>query len=447
MKNLFLSPFLFVLLLLSGCEQEPTAMPPIRITPTIESRVTALNFEQGDCIALQIRRSDQTYLENAPLTHNGNYFVGHDLRWYGNSDEAATLIACYPYAAQGFPKEYSVATDQRSSASTSDLLGAVREGVKPTGEAIVMRFYHLFARLQLLVQNQSDRAIQQVTIDNTVPTATLDWLQLIASPKAGAAPKSITAAADGAGYTAVLVPQSATLGVTITTDDGVSHQESVEATLLGGKSYTLSLTLHEDRLAITLAGEIHDWEDGGDLGGEESPNPDDSNQEEEEEPADPTTEGTLLWGDVTYSTRTIGDRVWMAENARYLPADITIGAGVWYPNTPANLAIDVTTTGYLYDYATVTTNGFCPVGWRIPTEEDLQALIGADCGADFFIGAGYVRVNGDGATSYNDASNYLIGATEDGENCKTLKFTSEGAIEMKSLPKRYGFTLRLVKDK
>lgn len=443
MKNLFLSPFLFVLFLLSGCEQEPTAMPPIRITPTIESRVTALNFEQGDCIALQIRRSDQTYLENAPLTHNGNYFVGHDLRWYGNSDEAATLIACYPYAAQGFPKEYSVATDQRSSASTSDLLGAVREGVKPTGEAIAMRFYHLFARLQLLVQNQSDRAIQQVTIDNTVPTATLDWLQLIASPKAGAVSKSITAAADGAGYTAVLVPQSATLGVTITTDDGVSHQESVEATLLGGKSYTLSLTLHEDRLAITLAGEIHDWEDGGDLGGEESPNPDDSNQEEEEEPAEPTTEGTLLWGDVTYSTRTIGDRVWMAENTRYLPADITIGAGVWYPSNNNSL---VESLGCLYDYETATSL-ICPEGWRVPTKTDLETLIGSNCGTDFFTPAGMCNPRDGDIANYTPDKHYLISSTSEGSNCYALQFTQTEAVGVKSILKTNGYSLRLVKDK
>lgn len=422
-------------------------MPAIRIAPTIASRATALNFEQGDCIGLQIMREDQCYMEHVALTYNGNYFVGSELRWYGNSDEASTLMAYYPYQAQGFPKEFSVALDQRTPVAAFDLLGAVRSDVKPTDKAVDMRFYHLFSRLQLLVQNETAHTIQTITVGNTIPTAVIDWTNLSVTPKADTAPAILTATPDGVGYTVILIPQTAVLEVVVTTSAGTTLRREVEATLLGGKSYTLALTLQEDRLAISLAGEITDWEDGGELGQEE-PQPENPNDnqipDDPTEPEEPAADETLLWGDTTYPTRTIGDRIWMAENARYLPSEELIGSGVWYPENNATVATEL---GYLYNYDVIVTL-VCPEGWRVPTKADLETLIGVDCGTDFFVPAGMCNARDGEIAKYSTNKNYLISSTIDGDNnCYVLEFTQGEAVTTKSILQSNGYSLRLVRDK
>ncbi len=71
MKRPFEVLFIAVAMLLTGCSKEPSMMPAIRISPTIASRVTPLNFESGDCIGLQVARADDLYTVNAP----------HDPQW------------------------------------------------------------------------------------------------------------------------------------------------------------------------------------------------------------------------------------------------------------------------------------------------------------------------------------------------------------------------------
>ncbi len=378
------------------------------------------------------------------MTHNGSCFVGSGLLWYGNSDETSTLRAYYPYSTAGFPQLFSVAADQRSNPSDSDLLGAVKSNVRPSGEAVAMTFHHLFSRVVITVQQSTEQPIASVKVGGLIPTAELDWQGPTATAKAGVATSEVVANEEGGRYVAILVPQRGVMEVTVELTNGTRFSKSVEATLLGGKSYTLTVQMEGSEAAIFLSGEIADWEDGGALGEEQpqqpDPNPDD-------DPDEPATDETLRWGSTTYRLRTIGDRVWMAENARYLPSEALIGSGVWYPNTPTNLAIDISTSGYLYNYTTILASDFIPAGWHIPSREDLQALIEADCGSDFFTPAGYVKVDGDGDATYNDTNNYLIGTAADQESCYALKYTTAGATEIKTLPQRYGFSLRLVKDK
>ena len=74
LKHLFPYLLAIVSLVMSSCSKEPDRTPSIRIVPRISSRVTALNFEAGDCIGLNIVRPSGTYATNEPFTYDGTAF-------------------------------------------------------------------------------------------------------------------------------------------------------------------------------------------------------------------------------------------------------------------------------------------------------------------------------------------------------------------------------------
>ncbi len=416
-----------------GCERTKAVKTPIQIEPIIASRASALNFETGDEIGLRIERSSGIYADNAPMIYGGSSFVAYDLVWYDNEQEPSTLAAYYPYQAGAFPTEHTLPADQSNGITAADLLGAVRTQVTPSSSAVQMQFYHLMSRLVINITNQTDKAVSAVELTETVTTAVLDWTTPAASAKSGATASTIKAhpLTAGSSYEVVLVPQAATFNVVVATDSDKRYEKAVTAELLGGKSYTLSVTLLKDELAITLTGEIVDWSNGGDL---------DEGSDSNVPPI--YQDGTITIGGESYATRAIGNRIWMAENVRYLPEGMSVGNGIWYPSGEKE---KVATLGYLYNYETATTKNICPAGWHVPSGEELAMLIGADCGEGFFTPAGMCSISTDNIPSYKENS-YLIGSTLEAEKCSVLLYTAERATEMKSIKATGGFSLRCIKD-
>ena len=97
----------------------------------------------------------------------------------------------------------------------------------------------------------------------------------------------------------------------------------------------------------------------------------------------------------TYQTIRIGDQIWMAENLRtnkYANGTIipnvtndaqwdglTTGAWCWFENNNSNEL----PLGKLYNwYAVENQDDLCPIGWRLPTDTDLQILIDYLGGSD-----------------------------------------------------------------
>ncbi|MBR5850659.1 MAG: fimbrillin family protein [Alistipes sp.] len=420
----------------AACTKEASLTAHLTIAPTIAARATALNFEPGDGIGLRIDRGTERYKENAPLIYDGSTFSAAELVWYANQDEA-TLAAYYPYDPSGFPTEWSIATDQTLGYEESDLLGALRMGVRPTEQAVQMTFRHLMTRLQVEVQHEETMRVASVSLGGVIPTATLDWAQLTATPKSGVAASEVTLKAATACYEAILVPQSTTFELVVTTDDNKRYTKQIEAELLGGKSYKVHAKIENERLVLLLSGEIDDWEDGGEIGGgEETP-------EEQPTPDTPSDAATVSWGGESYATRTLGGKVWMAENLRYLPAGATIGTGVWYPSGQAEKSA---TLGLLYSYTTATSQQICPNGWHLPTKEELTLLIGIDGVTDLFTPAGICKPKEGEEPSYPTTTNYLMSATSfDDMKCYALKF-SQTAEEITTVIKTNGYSVRCVKD-
>lgn len=444
---------------LAGCSDEREGTPQVRVVPEIETRVTGMYFDAQDCIGLTIVRSAGVYVENAKLTYDGNAFSASGLLWYADRSEGATFVAYYPYAAEGAPDRFAVATDQRQGVEASDLLAAVKRDVVPGSAPVAMTFRHLLSQLTVVVTNEASSSVTEVAVGGFVPEAEVDLEAQAVSVRQGAAAQEVLACevTPGARYRAILVPQRAQLEVRVTTADGTERSRTLtEALLEGGKRYDLSIVVTEEDIALALSGEIEDWGEGGQLGGSKD---DEGDDEEKKEPADePSGEaGTVEVGGVSYPTVVIDGREWMARNLGYLPSGAVLGNGVWYP---ADGADAVATQGLLYDYATAAgseaeategpVRGICPAGWHIPDIEELKSLAAA--GGDFFAAAGYwipsLSAGSDG--KYGAAEKgYLMGAplTLEGRfNCWAF---GEGVTPALSTTVKasYGISLRCVKDR
>ena len=154
-----------------GCADKRDAVPGIRITPSIKTRVTGLHFDTGDCIGLTVTKNGSDYVRNHQMTYDGSAFTASGLLWYNDLNETSTLTAYFPYSASGVPDEFSVARDQSAGCASSDLLGAVAKNVTPTGTPVGMLFYHLMSQLTIVITNNSDAAVSGVAVGGFVQTA------------------------------------------------------------------------------------------------------------------------------------------------------------------------------------------------------------------------------------------------------------------------------------
>ena len=237
------------------------------------------------------------------------------------------------------------------------------------------------------IDNRSSAAAERVLIAGTVGTAEVNIATQHAAADATAPTVEIIARETDSGKTfdAILVPQTVKLTVVLLTSDGKRHEKTLDEAreLRQGSRYTLDVIATDIDIALSLGGEIGDWDDGGSL-------------DPAEEPA-----GEIRHGDATYRTHTFPDgTTWMAENLRYLPAGTTPSenpaaqAGVWFPCSsdlqPAQDEETIRTQGYLYDLTTAAggvtltdeiiallegVQGICPDGWHLPTQNDLERLV------------------------------------------------------------------------
>lgn len=428
----------------AGCSSGDSGVSLVRISPSIHTRVTGLHFDTDDQIGLSIALASGTYADNALLTFDGTSFSSADLVWYDGDATASTLTAYYPYSESGVPQEFSIASDQRGGCTASDLLGAVKKGVMPSSSPVGMVFNHLLSQVSVIVLNSSGSSVTGVSLGGFVPTALIDFENLSASPQTGiaAAPIQAFEVTAGSRYRVVLVPQEGPLTVTAATSDGKTYSKNVPAALVSGLSYDVTLTITRESVSVSLSGEIRDWGSGGSLDGGSG--------------GDNTSPGTVSHDGITYQTRMVGGRDWMAKNLRYVPAGVIMEQGVWNPVGGSDA---VPRQGLLYNYATASggaatlstdrVQGICPAGWHIPSVEELAALLAADCGADFFVAAGCMVVRAGSENKYgNTDGGYLMSSTltSDGK-CSCLKFTADGQPpQLSDLPTAYGLSLRCVRD-
>lgn len=390
------------------------------ISPVI-TRVSDMDFDDGDQIGVTITTDEGAYATNEPFTLSNGVFAGA-LVWYTGS-ASSSISAYYPYDAAGVPTTFTVAADQSLGTSSSDFVAGVATGVTPSEEAVTVSFTHQLTKLVLYVDNQSGYEVLDVQITDALLTADVDVEGLTAAASESSETGDITTCQETTGslYTAIIVPQTAALGLRISLSSGkdeIAQLSSVE--FQQGGQYSVSITLLAEEIQAVVSGDIEEWSDQGTLAyeGEGEESGDEEDGEEEDEGNDVPFEeydGYFIYDGVTYKTVTLSNgTTWMAENLRYIPEGYTPStdptdddAHIWYPYT-LSYAEDGTTVegtactdedfvaeyGYLYDLIAVFgssdealrdsetaaalsgAQGICPNGWHIPTRAEYYALCG-----------------------------------------------------------------------
>ena len=432
------------LLAVVACNKTPKTEPQpvdfsqynVRVEPVI-TRATETNFENGDQIGLSIIRATGEYAVNTPLTYDGTAFAG-DLNWYEEGAEESTLKAYYPYKdAEGLPTRFTVQSDQSKGTSASDFISAVKENVLPSANAVAVVFKHQLSRLVVTIKNNSGADIESVKFLEIIPVANIG-ADLTAKVDVNAKWQPITAFGQDDKYYAIVPGQTVAPVVVVTAGGKELSQQLAEATLEAGKQYSVSIVVNKDEIKVVLAGEIENWNDGGEITGEDS---------DFEEKLD---EGYFTYGGVKYNVVKMKDgKWWMAQNLAYLPegytpsTDLTaVTAGVFAPiqinadQTAAEFTTDpavVATNGYLYqaevalglkvgDLQSVEAaqslegaQGICPNGWHVPTAADIIALVGKAVSP--------LETNAD-APYYDGANGSIAKLNEDGFNMAAVGFVS-----------------------
>ena len=397
---------LAAVLVLAACEKPgndpvtpatPEVKIPVHIVPVM-TKVSETAFEAGDMIGVTISRSSGSYASNAALTYNGSEFAG-ELYWYAEGAEGATVSAYYPYAAE-VPTAFTVETDQSEGTSKSDFVAGSKEGVLPSASAVVLPFKHKLSRILLKVTNNAEGDLAGITLGGAKLTAAIDAdFNAAADPASEDGTIKAFKVEDGT-YAVVLPPQTVALVASVETAGGnVLAQVLEEAELTAGKQYVINMIVNPKDLVVAFAGEIEDWENGGEIGSGDNTL------------IEQLDKGFITYHEAKYTVAKMKDgKWWMTQNLRYVPEGITVSdnlsavtAGVFYPivvnegQTAAEFSKDITVInakGYLYqaevalglkvgDLTSVaqaealeSAQGICPKGWHVPTIGDITGLVG-----------------------------------------------------------------------
>lgn len=383
---------------LAGCQTEKveTQAPGlVKIVPVM-TKVTDVNFENGDKVGVSILQGDVAYASNQLLTYSDNVFSG-SLMWYSEALTSSTLTAYYPYSENGVPTSFTVASDQTEGYAASDLIAGKKENVTPSVNAIVVPFKHLLAKISLKVDNQSQAGIASVELRGSKTTADVDLVNMTASASESSTVEAVKALEVNADelYSAIVVPQTVAFELAVTTSTGKElTQKLVSTELKQGLQYTVNVKVLPSDIKVTISGDIENWGDGGEIGKDE-----------------PTYiefaeyDGYFIYKNEKYTTTKMSDgSVWMTQSMRYIPDGYTVSTDptaknfhIWAPYTivggaatPSTDEALVEKNGYLYDYQAIFgeaitvdnagsfegKQGICPNGWHVPTRAEYLALCG-----------------------------------------------------------------------
>ena len=417
------------LLVLAACgkKEDPVVEPfNVRISPVL-TKVAETTFDSGDAIGVNISRGATPYATNDKLIYDGSEFSG-SLQWYAEGTDQATVWAYYPYS-ETLPTSFTVQADQSTGTSASDFVAGIKEGVIPSAHAITIPFQHKLTRIVLNVTNNAEGEPTAIKLKGgklTVNVASDFSVSLDETAAAG----TITAFKKSATqYVLIVPPQTVSFVATVITAGGNELSQILkEATLAPGKQYSISMIVNPADLKVAFSGEIADWEDGGELGADNTL-------------VEKLSEGYILYHEDKYTVAKMKDgKWWMTQNMRYVPEGIEVSddlsnvtAGVYYPVTVES---DGTTRAFTHDIVVIKQNGYlyqsevalglkvgdittveqitslegaqglCPKGWHVPTKDEFAALVGKGVG---------VTTNPE-APYYNGANGSMKLLNDDGFN-------------------------------
>ena len=240
-----------------------------------QSRATATSFESNDKIGLYVVES------NAPLEIGRNLVNNEALTYDGSKWEAARTLywdegtynayAYYPYiqgVSSTTDQPFSVALDQSTPKTAtapggyeaSDLLFATSKDIQASNSPISLNFKHIMSKLKIRLVKGEDfegdmPTTAQVTIHNTVPTATIDL-------QAGVATRYAHQESDYI-YSAIIVPQRIENRMPLieVVMKGVSYLFESKFQFKPGTEHLVNFIISDnpDQVKIEIGGEIQNW--------------------------------------------------------------------------------------------------------------------------------------------------------------------------------------------
>ena len=410
MKKLFLLGA--CLLALAACEKKSVSPEPtpeqgekrlVRIAPVM-TKVSETAFEAGDAIGVtMIRSNTDVYADNTKMVFDGSIFSG-SLMWYAEGTDGSSVTAYYPFNEAG-PANFTVQADQSAGTSTSDFVAGVKTGVLPSAHAVTLPFKHKLTRIVLNVTNNAEGEPTSIALKGAKLAAKIAEDFTATVDETADAGVIVAHKISATQYDLILPPQTVSLIATVTTAGGNELSQALqEAELKGGMQYSISMIVNPSDLKVAFGAEIAAWEDGGEIGGDNTL-------------IEKLSQGYILYHEDKYAVAKMKDgKWWMTQNMRYVPEGITVSddlgnvtAGAYYPvvvnaaQTAAEFSKDIeviTARGYLYQAEVALglkigdiqsledaqklegVQGICPKGWHVPTKADITALVGKGSNID-----------------------------------------------------------------
>ena len=253
--------------------------------PGQATRATETSFEQNDKIGLYVADAKAqleiggNLVNNEALTYDGsNWAAARTLYW---DKGTYTAYAYYPYienVSNITDQPFSIALDQSTAKSkevlggyeASDLLFATSKNISASASPIPLNFKHIMSKLKIRLIKGEDfegdmPTTAQVTIHNTVPTATIDLQAGVATRYVKGTRKSIIAHQDDeTSYSAIIVPQRIENRMPLieVVMKGVSYLFESKFQFKPGTEHLVNLIISDnpDQVKIDIGGEIKNWQ-------------------------------------------------------------------------------------------------------------------------------------------------------------------------------------------
>ena len=287
--------FAFAILGMVSCSEEQetalrsqdaksTPMTFLVSHPGQATRATETSFEQNDRIGLYVADAKAqleiggNLVNNEALTYDGSKWAAARILYWDKG--TYTAYAYYPYMEDVSitDQPFSVAMDQSTAKSkealggyeASDLLFASSKNISASASPIPLNFKHIMSKLKIRLIKGEDfegdmPTTAQVTIHNTVPTATIDLQAGVATRYVKGTRKSIIAHQDDAtSYSAIIVPQRIENRMPLieVVMKGVSYLFESKFQFKPGTEHLVNLIISDnpDQVKIDIGGEITDWQ-------------------------------------------------------------------------------------------------------------------------------------------------------------------------------------------
>lgn len=292
-KNIFILAVATLLML--GCNKgvDTSVINPneIRVEASVkQTRAAGTSFEIGDKMGLYAveYNGDEVaslqvagnFINNEALTYDGSAWAGgRTLYW---SDKPCDFYGIYPYQEPATVSEYlfDLPTDQNSPETddalsgyeAADLLWAKATKVSREDGAVQLQFKHMMSRVVVKIERgekYEGELPEDITVHlyNTVTTAEVDFTHGSLQRYAHGEKETITMKQlSGDTFAAIVVPQNIERRTPLVeiTMEGIAYLLNYSMSFRPGYQHTITVTLNsspeQEKIEISIDGEIGDWE-------------------------------------------------------------------------------------------------------------------------------------------------------------------------------------------